>query len=316
MTRRYLLPENGNFYKANLHSHGTYSDGALTPECAKELYKNEGYSIYAYTEHNQLNYFKELNDDDFLVLCGFELHVANEWGGDVFEKNCHINAIARDPDNAVYIDRPQSYDPDEINRVIKELIDANYIVNYNHPSWSSEEPSDYLQLEGFTAMEIYNSNATVVTNNGRNDYHYDVMLRHGKKLFCIATDDNHNSNLISENYRRSDSFGGWTVFKAPVLTYTKIIEAFDAGNFYCSTGPEIFEYYIEDNKICIKCSPISVIYIKNDETGALDRAYSENNDMEYFEYDFAEARERSKYIRFELVDANGHTAYTNPIYFS
>ena len=30
--RKYLLPENGNFYKANLHCHTTVTDGELTPE--------------------------------------------------------------------------------------------------------------------------------------------------------------------------------------------------------------------------------------------------------------------------------------------
>ena len=30
--KKYLLPENGQFYKANLHCHSTVSDGHLTPE--------------------------------------------------------------------------------------------------------------------------------------------------------------------------------------------------------------------------------------------------------------------------------------------
>ena len=29
--KKFLLPENGNFYKANLHCHTTISDGRLTP---------------------------------------------------------------------------------------------------------------------------------------------------------------------------------------------------------------------------------------------------------------------------------------------
>ena len=30
--KKYLLQENGNFYKANLHCHSIVSDGAFTPE--------------------------------------------------------------------------------------------------------------------------------------------------------------------------------------------------------------------------------------------------------------------------------------------
>ena len=37
--KKYLLPEKGNFYKANLHTHSTISDGKLTPEAVKEAYK-------------------------------------------------------------------------------------------------------------------------------------------------------------------------------------------------------------------------------------------------------------------------------------
>ena len=33
--KKYLLPESGNFYKANLHCHTKVSDGAMTPEEVK-----------------------------------------------------------------------------------------------------------------------------------------------------------------------------------------------------------------------------------------------------------------------------------------
>ena len=52
--RKYLLPKDGTFYKANLHCHSTVSDGALTPEELKKAYMAEGYSIIAYTDHNVL----------------------------------------------------------------------------------------------------------------------------------------------------------------------------------------------------------------------------------------------------------------------
>ena len=35
--KQYLLPENGKFYKVNMHSHSTYSDGVQTPEQLKEI---------------------------------------------------------------------------------------------------------------------------------------------------------------------------------------------------------------------------------------------------------------------------------------
>lgn len=42
-----LLDEDLNRYKANLHCHTTVSDGRLTPEAVKKLYKENGYSVIA-----------------------------------------------------------------------------------------------------------------------------------------------------------------------------------------------------------------------------------------------------------------------------
>ena len=52
--RIYLLPEHGNFYKVNMHSHSTLSDGHQTPEELKEIYKAHGYSAIAYTWHSMI----------------------------------------------------------------------------------------------------------------------------------------------------------------------------------------------------------------------------------------------------------------------
>ena len=42
--KKYLLPEKGTFYKANLHTHTTVTDGKFSPEEIKEIYKAHGYS--------------------------------------------------------------------------------------------------------------------------------------------------------------------------------------------------------------------------------------------------------------------------------
>ena len=39
--RKYLLPKDGSFYKANLHCHSTFSDGKKTPAELKQMYMDE-----------------------------------------------------------------------------------------------------------------------------------------------------------------------------------------------------------------------------------------------------------------------------------
>ena len=75
--KTYLLPETGNFYKANLHCHTIISDGRRTPEQIKDIYKAHGYSVVAYTDHEVFVTHNELKDEDFLPLNGYETDMTN-----------------------------------------------------------------------------------------------------------------------------------------------------------------------------------------------------------------------------------------------
>ena len=99
--KKYLLPKEGQFYKANLHCHSTFSDGKKTPQEIKEIYKSKGYSIVAYTDHDVLIPHDELTDESFLALHGVELEVTESKPNTIFEevKTCHICYIAIDPEN-------------------------------------------------------------------------------------------------------------------------------------------------------------------------------------------------------------------------
>lgn len=195
--KQYLIPHEGRFFKANLHAHSTFSDGRLTPAQMKGLYQTGGYSVIAFTDHNVLQWHKDLDAPDFLALCGYEVDVC-ETAPDGYSRCCHLCAISRDPEHAVLIPRPTAYSPAAINATIRALREADFIVHYNHPSWSAEEPENYLQYEGLTAFEIYNHGCEVASGDGDDRAHYAALLNHGKRLFCIATDDNHNAGGESD----------------------------------------------------------------------------------------------------------------------
>ena len=99
--KKYLLPQSGSFYKANLHCHSVFSDGKWTPEQIKENYKERGYSIIAFTDHNLLLSHQELSDEDFLALNGVEININDENYPDKHAKTCHLCMIALDPDNLI-----------------------------------------------------------------------------------------------------------------------------------------------------------------------------------------------------------------------
>ena len=94
--RKYLLSPDKNTYKANLHAHTNISDGKLSPEELKNLYKANGYSVLAYTDHDVLIPHNELSDNEFLALSGFEAQFngSNKYPGISNEKKCHICFIS------------------------------------------------------------------------------------------------------------------------------------------------------------------------------------------------------------------------------
>jgi len=110
-----LLPEQGNFYKVNLHCHTTLSDGKQTPEEVKEAYKQQGYSAVCFTDHEVLIPHKDLCDDEFIALHGYEMAIKkfpDEPTG-YFKPVYHFNFIAEDPDNLImprcYVESSSTY---------------------------------------------------------------------------------------------------------------------------------------------------------------------------------------------------------------
>ena len=134
-----------------------------------------------------------------------------------------------------------------------------FLCCYNHPYWSLQNCTDYQGLQGVFAMEIYNHGCELDGLYGYAPQAYDEMLRAGQKLFCVATDDNHD--VYAPGDPRCDSFGGFTMFKLEKLTYASVIEAMKKGDFYASNGPEIQELSIRDGALCVRCSPVEKIYV-------------------------------------------------------
>lgn len=322
--RKYLIPEDGTFYKANLHCHSTVSDGKRTPQEIKMIYMEHGYSVVAFTDHDVLVPHPELVSNDFLPLYGFEAEVdevgSRDWST---KKTCHICFIAQSPDNVVmpfyhrteyvwgnaakyrslvaYNDNQPDYVRDYSHAGISDMMqrgrDAGFFVTYNHPTWSRQDYSDYIGYEGMHAMEIMNNDSAVAGYFEYNPRVYDDMLSAGKRIYAIATDDNHGWI--------NDECGGWTMIKAPSLSYTVIMDALLNGHFYASWGPDIHSLWVEGDTINISCSPARRIIV----TYQSRRSYALNGER------LTEATFRLRpddgYVRITVVDDKGRCADTN-----
>ena len=178
--RRWLLPETGNFYKANLHCHTNISDGNFSPEEVKKAYMAQGYSVIAFTDHEIMIPHPELAEDHFLPLNGYEYEIISPENPDnpahKLRKTCHMCLIALEPDNLTHVCwhgklwgnavnyRDQAMiNPDEplfetvyngecITHVMQTAREHGFFVTYNHPCWSMEDMLDIQNYHGMHAM--------------------------------------------------------------------------------------------------------------------------------------------------------------------
>ena len=324
---KYLIKKEGTFYKANLHAHSTISDGKYTPEELKEFYKNMGYSVLAYTDHDVLIPHNDLTDDKFLALNGYEMefHDLVQAEKPYVRRSTHICLIALKKDNFnqvcyhrskyLFGNSPKYRDlikfdtslpdfertptPSCINQVVKTGKENGFFVTYNHPTWSGEKYTDYIEYNGFNAMEIFNTDCYLIGLEEFNSKVYDEMLRSGKSLYCIATDDCHGP---------LDMGGGYTMIKAEKLDYESITNSLTNGNFYCSTGAEINELYIEDGYLVVKTAPAKMIALTS--ATMLSSVVRDTGDGPVSEARFL-IRPEYQYVRITVTDINGKKAYTN-----
>lgn len=327
--KKYLIPQGGRFYKANLHTHSTVSDGALTPSELKDLYKAQGYSVLAYTDHEIMEDHTDLNDDEFVALNGLEYAFIEK--EDYFKsRTIELNMYAKQPHNtkqicynpsyvihtekskALQVDYKgelfeREYTVECIQKVIDEANANGFLVSLNHPCYSMETPEFFGMLDGLFAMEIYNHISYVI--GGVYDYNpamYDDMLRRGKNLYCIAADDCHGN--ASDSNPKCDRYGGFVMIKAPKLEYGAIIEALSRGDFYASQGPVINELYVSGDEVHIKCSPVKSIAMNTSHRpfgGIVIAPKGELISEAVFKLPLGQ-----KYMRFDLIDAQGLHANT------
>lgn len=307
--RKSTLIEEGKFYKGNLHTHTSISDGTKKPEEVVALYKENGYDFLAITDHDIYGVHEELNEEEFIVLPGIEMASTYDWKEPLWAVH-HLLGIG-DPDKNTY---PHGYafNREEMLKmspqaIIDELKAHGNMVIYNHPHWSKANMGEITQLRGLNGMEIYNHNCQIESRSGNGEVFYDHFLWTNNHIWCYGTDDAH--------MRLNDYGGGYITVKAPALTHRAIFDALVSGSFYASAAdvgkmaPKIRDFYVEDGIARIDCSPSSRIYFMTSNHYSLTEDLSQCN-LTQGSYEMpAEA----VFVRAVCVDQYGYTSWTQPI---
>nr|WP_103334176.1 CehA/McbA family metallohydrolase [Pseudotabrizicola formosa] len=296
----------GRFWRGNLHTHSTRSDGVLPPEEVCRRYRAEGYDFLALTDHFVGCYDFPIVDtlpyrtEGFTTILGAELHSGAMANGELW----HILAVG------LPADFPPSDSPDfhakpgqeSAAALAARAVEAGAFVAIAHPQWSGLTLADARGVTAAHAVEIYNHGCAMGCDRPDGAAIADLLLSEGRRLTMIATDDAH--------FHEPDHFGGWVMVKAPENTPEALLSALKAGDFYSSQGPELRDIRLFDDRIEVESSAVAAMIVQGQGTAA--RAVH-GHSMTSAEMDLSRFG-NSPWLRVTLMDSAGKRAWSNPIW--
>jgi hypothetical protein len=279
----------GRWYKANLHCHTTVSDGDTSPEERVREYREAGYDVLALTDHERTNDVKKLSSRNFLVISGMETHPPAPFGGDLYHLVC-LNV----PYNFTL---GQHLDAETQIAMVRH---AGGQVIYGHPYWSGHNLNHIIALSGYVAVEVYNATSSKI-GKPISAVQWDALLDAGRFIGAVAVDDTH---------RGRDKFMGYTMIKAKTLTADAVMKAIEQGAYYASTGPVFKDVRMKGAKVLVECSPVKEIHFISKRAHGLSLYSDGGEPLTSAQCQF---KDLLQYVRVEIVDNDGHRAWTNPM---
>ena len=284
----------GQWFRGNLHTHTTASDGELSPQVTVEMYAQHGYDFLAISDHNTIV------DPDELDPLGMMLLPAAEYSapGAGLGQGYHLLAVGMDKDPDV---------DGSTQKRIDALKAAGALVFVAHPYWSSLTVSDLLGVEGYDGVEVYNWTCQGGVGRGHSEPQWDGILAFRQDVLGIAVDDAH--------LHYWDAIGGWIMVKAPELSRSAILEAIRDGAFYASSGPEIKTVAVTGDTVHVECSPavsVALVVAGPGRGWTTDRWGWRRDGKIVTEADLPLDAARGYAFRIEVLDEHGNRAWTNP----
>lgn len=303
-TNPFDLP--GRFWRGNLHTHSTNSDGVLAPQEVCRRYQAEGYDFIALTDHF-IGFFNypisdtlPYRNDAFTTILGAELHSGAMQNGELW----HILAVGL-PADFTPPDAPDfsAHPGQETGPALAQRArDARAFVAIAHPEWSQLSLEDAAAMEAAHAVEIYNHGCVTGCDRGSGVYVLEHLLNAGRRVTLCATDDAH--------FSEPDHFGGWVMVRAPENTPEALLAALKDGAFYSSTGPEIHHVTWGDDAVEIHCGAAvtAVLQGQGSRTSVVHGHSLTRITLPY------KGLAASPWLRLTIIDAAGKRAWTNPFW--
>ena len=311
MLKQQAFIANNKMLKGGLHTHTTRSDGKLTPEEVIKHFKANGYDFLAITDHRNYNFKDFAPEEGVTIIPGMEFdngRIKVEGGGfRCFHTVCigpakeDGNGFEQDEKLTSAVAQTQ----EEYQPYLDEIHAKKNLTMYCHPEWSSTPARYFEKLKGNFAMEIWNSGCVIEDDMDDDAAYWDELLGQGIRIFGAATDDGH------QLYHHCK---GWVMVNAE-NNINAILKALEEGAFYSSCGPEIFDFYVdeENEKVVIECSPVAKIRLHCDGHPTVIKRSAEG-DLTRAEISLKHWAGPYPYVRITVIDKDGKQAWPNPLF--
>ena len=300
------------WYKGNIHSHTTKSDGDDTPDSVVKWYRKHDYDFLVLSDHNHLtllDYSKgKRHFKRPLMIPGEEVSANIEIDNQLIP--LHINAIGiHRLIEPIYSDSIIS----TIQANIDNIIEAGGIASINHPNYKwAFTHKELTHIKGASLLEIYNGHPKSNNDGGPGKFSteqiWDFVLSCNKKIFGVATDDSHNYHDFIPS--KSNPGRGWLMVKSDKLDIDKIVESLKLGDFYSSTGVILEEINISNKSIDIKISQEEQFIYKTEFIGTNGELLATVPGINpFFKID-----KNQIYTRATITSSGGFKAWIQPVF--
>jgi hypothetical protein len=225
---------NGRYYKAQLHTHTTCSDGKLKPEELVEEYRKRDFTFLAITDHDCITDFDlykiNSSEQQMILIKGEEM----TWPRPIRPFGYHINRL--------FIDK--QIKRKDLQSIIDETHRTRGVIVINHPgflgSLGTQQwlPEKLLEVRNYGLLEVVNHH----TNTEINLRYWHALLKHfgpEEPIWGMAGDDCHTIDEIGLNY---------IMVRTLEISEEGLKKALKKGDFYLTQGPEV-EFGVEDDLI-------------------------------------------------------------------
>lgn len=274
------------WFKGNLHTHTTVSDGMMSPLETLTLYEENGYDFIALTDH--WKWSDKSYGSKMLVLSGAEY----DFGKKSSEGIYHIVALG-------CMNEPKINRNDTAQMAIDAIHSVGGLANLAHPAWSLNSPEDLMKFTGVDMTEIFNSISDVPFNcRPYSGVILDIMASRGCMWKFAASDDTHF-------YKKSDSCRSFVYVNSNSCTRYDIMKSLSEGNYYSSQGPRM-SVEIKGGKLFVETSPVEEVVFFTDRVYTPDRTVT-GTDITQTVY---EIKPDDNFVRVEIKDKDGNYAWS------